>query len=127
MGDILGGNPRSGPGSVLDDDLLTEPRLRRLGKETPDYIGRRTGRETDDEVDRTRRIGLGPSEARDSRQRGCTCGQVEDLSTGRFIVMPSRVLGTSGWGSPPEVAVRYLLSAFTSCGHSPASADDREC
>jgi hypothetical protein len=35
-------------------------------------------------VDRTRRIGLGPSEARDSRQRGCTCGQVEDLSTGKI-------------------------------------------
>src|SRR5215470_11719955 len=77
MGDILRGNLRCRPGPVLDHDLLTEARLRRLGKEPPDDIGRRPGRETDDEVDRTRRISLRPGEARQSRERGSTCCQLQ--------------------------------------------------
>ena len=78
--DVLGGDARSGARLVLDYELLAEHRLGILGEDAADDVGRRTGRETDDQVHRPRRIALRRREAGDERQRRGACGQLQKLS-----------------------------------------------
>jgi hypothetical protein len=59
---------------------LTEP-LRQPGSNDARYgIGTATRRKSDDQTHRPRRIGLRLRDARQGRQRGSTCGQMQKIS-----------------------------------------------
>src|SRR5262249_8710047 len=76
--------------TVLDDELLTEALRQPLTNEARSNVVNTTGRKWDNDAHRPRRIGLCPSEARDSRQRGGARGQMQELSAGKFQCRQSR-------------------------------------
>ena len=95
--DPAGTDGAAGPGDVLDQNGLTERCLHAFGERARDNVGRAARWERCDNGDRSRRIGLRPSKARDSRQRGSARGQMQKLSAGKFhegplSIMPARRL-----------------------------------
>jgi hypothetical protein len=69
VSDIVGGDARSGPRLVFNDELLAEDRCCTRGEDARRNIGRRSGRETNHDVDGPRRIGV--LRHRNARQREC--------------------------------------------------------
>src|SRR5262249_27862342 len=85
----LGGDVRTCPRPVLDNDLLTEP-LRQPLPHNPAYsVSTAAGRPADDQSHWPRWIGLCPSEARCGRQRGSASCQMQKFPAGKFHFDPS--------------------------------------
>src|SRR5262249_60990615 len=95
-GEAAGGGPPAGSGAVmaagprpvLDDELLTEPLRQPLSHQAPEDIALAARRDWHDQTHRPRRIGLRPSDARYSRQRSSTRGQMQKLSAGGVYCLP---------------------------------------
>src|SRR5262249_27528498 len=80
----FGGDISGCPGTVFDDELLTEPLGQPLTEQARGDVGGAAGGKADNQAHRPRRIGLRPSDARDGRERGRARRQMEKLSTGKF-------------------------------------------
>ena len=88
--DGFGGDIAGGARPVLDDEWLAEPLRQPLADQAREDVIRATGGKADDYAHRPRRIGLRPSEARDSRERGSARCQMQELSSaGKFHRGPS--------------------------------------
>src|SRR5215472_11828114 len=98
------GDVGTGPRPVLDKELLAESLRKPLCYQARDDVGRATGRIADDDARRPRRIGLRVREARDGRQRGSTCGEVQKTSARKFHSSPSTACDPIGTGTNRLVA-----------------------
>jgi hypothetical protein len=76
----LGGDIGARPGPVLDHELLAQPLRQPLPHDPRNDVGRAAGGKADHDSDRTRRIRLHTGDARDSRQRGSTGGQMQECA-----------------------------------------------
>src|SRR5262245_56518075 len=87
--DHLGANIAARTRSIVDYELLAEPLRELLSDQTSHGVGRTARRVADDDTHGPRRVGLRPSDARHSRERGSARGQVEKLSSvGKFHLNP---------------------------------------
>src|SRR5215472_16369695 len=81
----LGGDIAGSSWSVLDDELLAEPLRQPLSYQACHDVGATSGRKSDNDAHRSRRIGLRPRDPRHYWQRGSACCQMEKLSAvGKF-------------------------------------------
>src|SRR5499425_3381535 len=71
-------------GTVLDEELLTEPLRQQLTNEARSNVVYATGCKWENDAHRPRRIGLRPSDARHGRQRGSARCKMEKISAGKF-------------------------------------------
>src|SRR5262249_57429231 len=67
----------------LTNELLTEPLREPLSYQTRDDVARTAGAIADDDAYRPGWIGLRPCDARDSRERGSACCEMEKISAGK--------------------------------------------
>jgi hypothetical protein len=77
-------------------------------------VGGTTGRKSDNDAHRPRRIGLRPSKARHGRERGSARCQMQKLpSVGKFhsITRSARTSIMSGMAMPSVFAVRMLIDS----------------
>jgi len=65
-----GADGAAGASHIFNEDRLTEGDLHPLGEVARNHIRCSAGRKRHHDSDRPRRVGLRPSDARDSRQRG---------------------------------------------------------
>jgi hypothetical protein len=79
-----------GARSVFNDELLAKSLRQPLTNHARDDVGRTTGRKTDDDAYRPRRIRLRPSEARPDRECGSTHGQMPEAAAGKFHDHPPK-------------------------------------
>src|SRR5262249_51797227 len=86
--DRLGGNIAARAWSILDDERLTEPLRQALAHQASDDVSRSTRRKTDNDVDWSCRIGLGPGEMRYGRERGSAGGQMQKITARKFHFEP---------------------------------------
>src|SRR5262249_37310387 len=129
----FGADVAAGTWPVFDDKLLTEPLRQPLTDQACRDV-ECTGRsKRDNDVHRPRRISLRPRDARDGRQRGSACGQMQKISAGKFHFEPpsrsghsttssaraSRVGGTS---RPSDFAVLRLMTSSIFVGCSTGSS-----
>src|SRR5262245_27244177 len=82
--DRLGADVARSARPVLNDEWLAEALGQPLTDQAREDVGRAAGRKADDDANRPRRIGVCPSEARDSRQRRSASGQMQKLSAGKL-------------------------------------------
>ena len=82
VGDALRAGDTAGAADVFDHDLLAQNSAHALRHEPAEHVLRSTGRKRDDHGHRPRWIGLRPSEAQHSRQRGSARGQREVIIVG---------------------------------------------
>src|SRR5499427_10464470 len=78
--DRLGGDSAGSARSVLDYELLAQPVRQPLSHQACRDVSGSASRKADDNVDRSRRIGLRSSYARRDRQRGGARGQMQKIS-----------------------------------------------
>src|SRR5258707_14801631 len=72
--------PISTAGTVLDEELLTEPLRQQLTNEARSNVVRATGCKWDKDAHRPRRISLRPCDLRHDRQRGSARGWRQKIS-----------------------------------------------
>src|SRR5262245_14476134 len=85
----LGGDVAGSAGPILDDDLLAKPLRQPLTHQAADHVLRAAGGKADEQTHRPRRISLRPCDARNHRQHGSACGQMQKVSTvGKFHFKP---------------------------------------
>src|SRR6516165_2738136 len=84
--DGLGADIVAGTRPIIDDELLAEPLREPLSHQAREDIDRAARRGRRDQAHRPRRIDLPPCAPRDSRQRGCTCGQMQKISAGGSFI-----------------------------------------
>ena len=82
--DRFGADIGAGARPVVDDEWLPEPLRQPLSDQASDDVGSAAGSEADDDAHRPRRIALPPRDARDGRQRGGACCEMQELPTGKF-------------------------------------------
>src|SRR5262249_41368304 len=122
--DRLGGDIAAAPRPVLDDERLAEPLRQPLAYQACEDIESASCGGADNQTHGPRRIGLRPSEARHSRQRG-RC-QMQKISAGKFhfeppshhsITSSARTINVIGTWSPIAlVALRLMISSnFVGC------------
>src|SRR5258708_9432735 len=89
LGDGFGGVIGAGAGPVLNEEGLSEPLRQPLTHDTREDVERASWCSPDHDAHRPQRIGLRPSETRESRQRGNARGQMQKLSSmGKFHIGP---------------------------------------
>src|SRR5262249_24805889 len=84
--DYLGSDIGAGARPILDDERLAEALGELLADQARDNVSSAAGGITDNDAHRPRRIGLRSRDARHSRQRGSTRGQMQKISSGKFHV-----------------------------------------
>src|SRR5262249_10109907 len=82
------GDVGTGPRPVLDPELLAESLRKPWCYPARADVGRAPGGSADDQASRPRGIGLCPCDARHSRQRRSTGGQMQKISAGKFHFEP---------------------------------------
>src|SRR5262249_42474879 len=87
--DGVGGVVAAGACRVLNNELLTEPLREPLSYQTRDDVARTAGAIADDDAYRPGWIGLRPCDARDSRERGSACCEMEKISAGEVHLLTS--------------------------------------
>src|SRR6516162_3197377 len=105
-------------GTVLDEELLTEPLRQQLTNEARGNVVHATGCKWENDAHRPRRIGLCPRDAREHRQRGSAGGQMEKISAGKFHFEPLslpktrfvRIDGEARQGSDTQQCLRTARS-----------------
>src|SRR5262245_38411048 len=110
MHDGFGRDVAACPGPVVDDERLAESIRQLLTQQPRDDVGRAAGRKTDENAHRPRRIGLRPSDARDSRQRGSTRGQMQEFAAGKFHGLPLCNVGDATLYSALILAARITFA-----------------
>src|SRR6516225_8898107 len=136
--DRLGGDIGASTRPVLDHEWLAKPRRQPLSYQACHDVGATSGGKSDNDAHRSRRISLRPRDARHSRERGSTRGQMQKSSAGKFQVEPpshhsitssARASSVGGTVRPSILAVlRLMLSANLvgcSTGKSPGFAPFR--
>jgi hypothetical protein len=86
--DCLGAEIGASAGPVFDDERLAEPLRQPLADQARNDVSRAARGKWHDQTHWPRRIGLRPSEARHSWQRGSACGQMQEFATGKFHGVP---------------------------------------
>jgi hypothetical protein len=86
--DRLGADIAAPTWTIFNDELLTQPLRQPLPDEPRSNVGRAGWSERHDQVHRPRRIGLRPCDARDGRQRGSACCEMQELAAGKFHSEP---------------------------------------
>src|SRR5262249_6871805 len=86
---------------VVDNELLAEALRQPLTHQTRDDVSRAGRCERNNQTHRPRWIGLRPRDARDDRQRGSACGQMQKISAGKVYVETP----------PPLTSFAHLLGA----------------
>src|SRR5262249_55276381 len=106
--------------SIVDDEFLAESLRQPLTYQTRDDFARAARCKTNDDAHGPRRIGLRPSDTRQSRQRGRARGQMQKSSAGKFHGGP---YGWIGWigilndlfcgrsyiAAPAELSIPFLF------------------
>src|SRR5262245_35723836 len=82
--DRFGADISAATRAVFYDELLAESPREPWSDEPRKKVGRAARGRGGDDADRPRRIGLRPSEARYSRERGSARGQMQKISAGKF-------------------------------------------
>ena len=91
--DCLSADIAAGAGTIFNDELLTQPLRQPLPHEPRSNVGRTSGSERHDQAHRPRRIGLCQYDPRRNRQRGSSCGQMQECAAGKFHGVPRWSLG----------------------------------
>src|SRR5262249_24550824 len=86
----FGSNIAGGARTDLDDELLAELFREELSEQAHDDVGGAACRLADDDLHRSRRIGLCACNMRSERQRGSAGSQMQKLSAGKFHGVPSQ-------------------------------------
>src|SRR5438132_1351002 len=123
--DRLGCDVAAGSRTVVDDERLTEPLREPLTYQACRDVRTASGREANNDAHRPRRIGLRPSYARNSRERGSARGQIQKISAGKFhLNLPSHHSITSsamasrdgGTSRPSALAVFKFMTRLSLVG-----------
>src|SRR5262249_29249716 len=103
-------------GTVLDEELLTEPLRQQLTNEARSNVVHATGCKWENDAHRPRRIGLRPSDTRHGGQRGRARGQMQEFAAEEFhfnlplishhsITSSARASRVSGTSMPSAFAI----------------------
>src|SRR6516225_6603047 len=91
--DCFGADIAAGAGTIFNDELLTQPLRQPLPDQPRSNVGRTSGSERNDQAHRPCRIGLCQYDPRHNRQRGGSCGQMQECAAGKFHGVPRWSLG----------------------------------
>src|SRR6516162_814336 len=84
MDDRLGADVGAATRPGVDEELLAETLRQPLSHQTRDDVVPAPSGSRNDHAHRPRRIGLRPCDARDGRQRGGACCEMQELATAKF-------------------------------------------
>src|SRR5437667_7898402 len=117
--DQLRTNIAAGSWPVLDDKLLAETLRQPLADQTSADVGRSAGGKWDDDAHRPGRVGLRPSEARQGRQRGNPCCEMQELAAAQFhgLLLPDRLYWArvNGRGRAMEAWIDRKCDGLSGC------------
>src|SRR5262249_48042176 len=82
--DCFGSNIARCTRPVFNDEWLAEPLGEPLAYQPCKDVARASGRKWHDHAHRLRRVRLRPRDARDGRERGSTCGQMQEFPAWKF-------------------------------------------
>src|SRR5262249_32886796 len=110
IGDRRGPGRPAGAAAIVDDDALPERLAQRLTDDARHGIGRTSGREIDDQRDRTVGIILRSRYKRHSRRRRRAAEQHDELAAPHSITSSARARSVGGTSRPSALAVLSLTT-----------------